>query len=406
MNERQQGNDTAQLDGAPKVFGRRGMIAGAAAVAATMVAAKTADSVKANGEVITVGSYIQTITAETHLAGSMAANNALMHLSENGQGLGLESYANAQGVLGWSLLNNGVDGTTNSNNASCAGVYGYGVPGGNGVVGESTGSAGSYGVWGKTDTGKAVVGQASGSGFGGSFTSSTNHGVHGSTFGTGVVAGVYGTSTTAYGVIGRTTAPGYSGLTAITGTPGVAALAATSTVPTAYAAYFQGTTVVQGNFFVVGGGKSAAVPHADGSHRAVYCVESPESWFEDFGKGQLAGGKTDVKLDPEFAAIVHADDYMVFLTPEGDSKGLYVTGKSAGGFAVREQQGGASSLAFSWRVVAKRKDIEGKRLAKVDLPKINTPDLAKMPKMDDVKPFRSGPRHRRRSPNASLRRPP
>jgi hypothetical protein len=197
---------------------------------------------------------------------------------------------------------------------------------------------------------------------------------------TAVVAGVYGDSTTTYGVIGNTTASGYSGLTGITSTPGVAALAATSTVNTAYAAYFTGTTVVQGDFVVVSGAKSAAVPHADGTHRLVYCVESPEAWFEDFGKAKLVGGKGEVKLDADFASIVHADDYHIFLTAYGESNGLHVTNQTAGGFAVQEAKGGASSLTFSWRAVAKRKDIKGERLAKFAPPKIKTPDPAKLPK--------------------------
>jgi hypothetical protein len=32
----------------------------------------------------------------------------------------------------------------------------------------------------------------------------------------------------------------------------------------------------------------------DGSHRRLYCLESPESWFEDLGKGQLQGGQANV----------------------------------------------------------------------------------------------------------------
>jgi hypothetical protein len=45
--------------------------------------------------------------------------------------------------------------------------------------------------------------------------------------------------------------------------------------------------------------------------------------------------------------------YMVIITPEGPSRGLYVTKKSAVGFAVRENPGGNSTLAFSYRIVAK-----------------------------------------------------
>ncbi len=39
------------------------------------------------------------------------------------------------------------------------------------------------------------------------------------------------------------------------------------------------------------GTKSAAVPHPDGSHRLLYCVEAPEAWFEDFGEGTIGRGQ-------------------------------------------------------------------------------------------------------------------
>jgi hypothetical protein len=51
--------------------------------------------------------------------------------------------------------------------------------------------------------------------------------------------------------------------------------------------------------------------------------------------------------------MAHGLSYLVFVTPEGDNRGLYVTQKSANGFAVHESQGGHSSLAFSYRIVAK-----------------------------------------------------
>lgn len=129
---------------------------------------------------------------------------------------------------------------------------------------------------------------------------------------------------------------------------------------------FFGPVEVQGTL-TVNGVVVAAVPHPDGSHRGVYAVKSPESWFEDFGRGRLANGRGEVRLDPDFAAVVRTDEYHVFLMPEGDSKGLYVSHRSPTGFEVREQQGGASSLAFSYRVVAKRGNIEGPRLERVKL---------------------------------------
>jgi hypothetical protein len=127
---------------------------------------------------------------------------------------------------------------------------------------------------------------------------------------------------------------------------------------------------VAGDFVCAGGVKSAAVPHPDGSHRLLYTLECPDSWFEDFGRAQMIDGKARVELDLDYAAMVRTEDYHVFMTPEGDSKGLYVSNKSPETFEVLEQQGGTSNLAFSYRIVAKRKDIEARRLAEVALPSL------------------------------------
>jgi hypothetical protein len=101
-------------------------------------------------------------------------------------------------------------------------------------------------------------------------------------------------------------------------------------------------------------------------------MESPECWFEDFGKGKLVRGRAKVKLDRDFAAVVRTNNYHVFVTAEGDSNGLYVSSKNQRGFEVREQQKGNSSIRFSYRIVAKRKDIPGPRLPKVKLPKVGS----------------------------------
>ena len=79
-------------------------------------------------------------------------------------------------------------------------------------------------------------------------------------------------------------------------------------------------------------------------------------------------GRARVQLDRDFAVLIHGDHYQVFPVPAGDCKELYVTNKTPTGFEVREVQGGTSSLAFSYRVVAKRQDIAGPRLEKVDIP--------------------------------------
>jgi hypothetical protein len=49
---------------------------------------------------------------------------------------------------------------------------------------------------------------------------------------------------------------------------------------------------------------------------------------------------------------------MSFSPPNDDRKGLYLAQKSAGSFAVRDQGGGTSDVAFDYRIVARRKGYE------------------------------------------------
>jgi hypothetical protein len=113
------------------------------------------------------------------------------------------------------------------------------------------------------------------------------------------------------------------------------------------------------------GVKSAAVPVDNGSRKvALYAVEAPENWFEDFGSGQLSKGAAVIALEPTFSQTVNTNaGYHVFLSPNGDSRGLYVARKTATSFEVREQNGGTSSIAFDYRIVAHRKGYEDIRLA-------------------------------------------
>ncbi|MBI2756447.1 MAG: hypothetical protein HYX52_07040 [Chloroflexi bacterium] len=246
------------------------------------------------------------------------------------------------GVIGVS------DSTTASNFTSSPPATSVGVLGG---------SAGGTGVYGSSTSGFGVDANSSNIGIRGTGTnfglvgaSTSGQGLNGqSTSGIGLVGstaggqpGVYGTSVSGPGIFGTTTGPGYAGV-------------------------FNGPVVISGSLSVTGI-KSAVVPHPDGSIRRVYCLESPESYFEDFGTARLEQGRAEVRLDADFAAVVQADRYLVFLTAEGDSRGLYVSDKQANGFVVREQQGGSSSLAFTYRVVAKRKDVASPRLDRVSMP--------------------------------------
>ena len=87
---------------------------------------------------------------------------------------------------------------------------------------------------------------------------------------------------------------------------------------------------------------------------------------EDFGEAQLVAGQAHVVLDRTFANTIEVRaNYLVFLTPEGDSRGLYVSDKNARSFDVRESQGGRSTLTFQYRIVAKPYGDSSKRLPMV-----------------------------------------
>jgi len=139
-------------------------------------------------------------------------------------------------------------------------------------------------------------------------------------------------------------------------------------------------------------GQVKALVSSGGGTRKVetYSVQSPENWMEDFGSGLLERGVAVVKIDPAFAETVsETADYHVFITPNGDSKGLYVIRKTASSFEVRESGGGVSSLNFDYRVVAKRRGFEMQRLVDVTEPfnaAVKMVDRRMAPRSDSAAP--------------------
>jgi hypothetical protein len=119
----------------------------------------------------------------------------------------------------------------------------------------------------------------------------------------------------------------------------------------------QGGTGLQ----VLGGTKSAVVPTAAGA-RALYTEESTEVWFTDYGFGKLQNGRARILLDPTFAQTVEVDEpYHVFLEEYGDAD-MYVRDRTPLGFEVVYRGGNDRNAEFSYRVVAKRKGFEARRL--------------------------------------------
>jgi hypothetical protein len=123
------------------------------------------------------------------------------------------------------------------------------------------------------------------------------------------------------------------------------------------------------NYKIMGGGSVSTIVkdvNDKTKSRILFAPESPEITFTDSGSGKLINGKAEIKIDPILTDAIYVDDkhpLKVFIQLEGDSKGTYVTNKSAKGFTVKELQNGNSNIPFSWQLIANRadsKDSEGK----------------------------------------------
>jgi hypothetical protein len=339
-----------------------------------------------------------------------AANGIGVLGSQAGSGVGVSGYAShGTGVLGKSASGIGVHGITSSraasavalqgnisstspgkNSAAVAGVNAGSDSTGTGVLGTQAGKG--TGVTGIAPAGFGVFGIAkSGVGVGGASVSgeaivgvttskSTNvNAIEGDIlssspgkYSAGVAGFNAGGDSTGYGVFGSQNGSGSGvggyvkhgvGASGVTGDGfGVEGVAGAKGAGVFGAAPSGGYAVYAHGHFVATGKKSAAVLYADGKRRAFYCLESPECWFEDFGSATLRKGSAHVKLDPKFAAAVDTSSYFVFLTPMGNSNGLYVGEINPSGFTILEQSNGKNGVKFSYRVVALRADVDAPRL--------------------------------------------
>ena len=292
----------------------------------------------------------------------------------------------AYGVWGDSVSTSGVGvaGYEDATSGFTNGVLGQSVsPNGNGVIGVNNSNTADF------NNGVLGINNA---------TSGDGYGVNGATatsgFGAGVVGNASAASGTAFGVFGQTNSP--DGATIF------GHAASTSGFPTAvvgfldsndggvagqFVAHTGAGLILQGlsgpNFnqvlsldgngnlhitgnLTVDGAKSSTAKLQSGREVALYAVESPENWFEDFGSAELKGGVAWVPLDSSFAEATNAAiTYHVFVTPNGDSNGLYVGRKTPTGFEVREHGSSGSNVAFDYRIVVRRRGYETIRMAEV-----------------------------------------
>ena len=275
------------------------------------------------------------------------------------------------GVQATSVSGVAVNAQTKSGTYAIEGVAstkGYGVIGGGGVgiygaslLKGSNQGIGVYGmslygtgigVAGTSGSGPGVIGNSS-SGYAGHFTSDSNYGVFAES--TSSVAFVGRTENgnasdiqgSHVGVLGRAPSSGY---------PLVATDANANTV-------FQVDGV--GNVSYAGSLSNFASTIGGGKARS-FSASGTRPTIEDSGTAQLVNGAAIVRLDPTFAGSIDSTTaYRVFLTPAGDTRGLYVANRSLAGFAVRESQAGHSTVAFDYRILATALGKTGQRMAPI-----------------------------------------
>jgi len=274
------------------------------------------------------------------------------------------------------------------------------------VEGNSTGSA-TWGVYGNATIADGVHGVTAGAGSSGvsgisTGTTGTAHGVYGKSSNG---QGVYGTSASSNGVEGHSTlwdgagVAGYeasspsgegigvygNGSYGVTGEGQSAGVAAEG--DGTYGMIFYGYDPDTGDGCImddysnlqcdgtITGGSAARVRqvNSNGQRVLAYTPESASATIDDVGTARMTGGVANVSIDRTFASTIDRNSpYHVFVTPDGDKRGLYVSLKTPSGFEVREAQNGRSTVSFDYRIVARPLGAKNDRLPPA-------PTLAKMP---------------------------
>jgi hypothetical protein len=297
-----------------------------------------------------------------------------------------------------------------TNTSSGIGILGTSNTG-SGMRGTSTFN---NGVQGQSNTGLGVLGQST-SGFAGVAGTSPSTGVIG--FGS---VGVYGLVPGAgYGIFGN--APAGSGVRA-DGNSGIALRAASKNSGTAVDVFSEsgngllakgfgaaggvGVVALGGNVSLKGTAPVDGFPlrltnangnvvfSVDGAGNVLYAgafsstartlsgatvtafnSKTTLPVVEDSGTAQLVAGTAAVPLDPNFASTIDAKTgYRVFLTPGGDTHGLFVAATTPSGFVVRESRGGRATVSFDYRIVATALGQSGQRMAvTTGMPRVSLP---------------------------------
>lgn len=394
------------------------LIGGAAAIGAAVAAAPAAASglqslSRIFGFVCMSGSPCEewkNSGSGTAIQGDGTSGSGLVATSQKGTALFARSSSGV-GVMGTSPTDNGVAGIT-ANPSSVNGIARFGV---SGTDRSTDGGTLDAGVFGSSTSGVGVSG-----------ASSSNAGVFGQTMGFGSpAAGVSGSAPqqqgNAAGVFGQSMGgPGVFGVSNSGGNPGVLAQNdGSGDGVDAFTATAVGVNIQTGGVSILGenlpgdgnpsaefiGGTTSAgdvsLETFDGSMSATFwvgndgnahvrgllytggpcssgCLKTrgpaarqveryvPQESLptvEDMGEAQLVNGAAYVSIAADFANVIDPHSmYLVFVTPQGPTRGLYVANKTPQGFEVHEVSGGSASIAFDYRIVAKPYGVSARRL--------------------------------------------
>lgn len=103
-----------------------------------------------------------------------------------------------------------------------------------------------------------------------------------------------------------------------------------------------------------------------GNVATTYGERSTSPTIDDNGTAQLVNGSATVQLDPVFAHSIDGHQaYQVMLTPDGDTRGLFIASKSPTSFVVREVQAGRSTIAFDYHIYAPALGMAGQRMVEM-----------------------------------------
>lgn len=263
-------------------------------------------------------------------------NEAVYGQADLGIGV-LGNAANGYGVTGEGALAGVFGEATNVGTSTTPGIYGYTATAGAGTIGANGGGTGP-GLYGVSSLGYGVQAY-----------SYNNVGLFAETAQNGPV--IYGRGDDAY-----------------------------TTLFYAYNTATGGFCVIDyladlGCTGVISGALRGVHRNSERQRVLTYASESAAATIEDAGEARTFNGVANVMIPGDFASVIdRTSDYYVFLTPLGDTRGLYVSMKTAAGFQVRENERGRTNVAFDYRIVARPIDASADRLPPA--PRIHRPHTA------------------------------